>query len=109
MQNGRFPTGRRGKYKQRQKKSDTLCPQPGPGVVSRAEGINVSANIVYVMVGELYTGDFGPTVSVSLGEFSAREILGHLPVVLRFQSNYMQVHQNRRRICISRRCASKST
>ena len=96
MQNGRFPTGRRGKYKQRQKKSDTPCPLPDPGVVNRAEGINVSANIVYVIQGELYTQERG-------------EILGHLPVVLRFQSNYMQVHQNRRRICISRRCASKST
>ena len=72
MQNGRFPTGRRGKYKQRQKKSDTLCPLPGPGVVNRAEGINVSANIVYVIQGELYTQERG-------------EILGHLPVVLKLR------------------------
>lgn len=42
----------------------------GPGVVSRTESINVSANIVYVIQRELYTQDPGEAQ--------------HLPVVWRF-------------------------
>ena len=57
MQNGRFSPGNTEEGKNVQKKSDTLSSRLGPGVVSPGERINVSANIVYVIRGELFTQD----------------------------------------------------
>ena len=60
MQNGRIPSGSIGKCVRMQKtgkKERHAMLSAGPGVVSRTESINVSANIVYVIQGELFTQD----------------------------------------------------